>query len=343
MSFRITIVLLAAAITVGVIVLVNPFEKTETKPEDSPWFYQVSMDDMEVIEVRHLDKHVKFVRLEDGSWSFEDPAGIPPMHRRWAGVTLLLSGPQTRRDLTIAAPIIDNPAQYGLDDPKTIVDVSLTADRHLQFRMGDKTTDGAASYSEVVGFPQLYIIAAAWGDVITRLATDQPIPKWFIKRNPDTEIEQLKVYDGDFAFQSNLRLHFQKYDDGRWTVIDYSQDDKERPVDMERWSEILPLLGGPPDVSVAVSRVEDQDYTQWGLEDENNFIEIRFEAFSPQGHDFVDGIMLNVGSKTPDGKWYYGRAEADEFFLPVLLLEAQWTDTLLGLIDDPPVGEESEG
>ena len=106
------------------------FVLVEKKEAKSPWFYQVAEDDIETISVRYLDdKSVSFYKTEQRTWAFADPDGIPPNYNRWGGITLLLSGPGTRRDLTAVQPIIDDPAQYGLDAPDTIVDVGLTAEQ----------------------------------------------------------------------------------------------------------------------------------------------------------------------------------------------------------------------
>ena len=52
-----------------------------------------------------------------------------------------------------------------------------------------------------------------------------------------------------------------------------------------------------------------------------------------------------MGSKTPDGRSYYARPESHEmniFRIPVLTVDADWIDTLLGLYDDVPYGQETQ-
>lgn len=341
MNLRITLFLVVVAIAVGVVVMINPFEEVETREPDEPWFYQVAMEDIISIKVTRNEDKVSFFKNDEGAWEFEDPPGIPPYHDRWAGITLLLSGPQTRRDLTVAAQTIDDPAQYGLDEPNTIVDVGLTQDRSLQFRLGDLTTDGGSYYGQVIGFPQLYLVVEIWGRVVARLATEPPIPKWFVKRPPET-IKELKLWVGDFASQETDLLKYRQ-DDGVWTVQDYREEEPvKRPVDTERWAEILPLLSGAPDIRAAVFRVEDQDYSPWGIVDDSRAIEIRFEGVTQQGTVYIDGVLIRLGDLTPDGANYYGLSETSIILKEVLNIDTEWVDTLFDLLDEPLIAPDED-
>ena len=196
MNLKITLGLVVIASVVGGVVYVNPFADEETRAPRPPWFYQVGIDDINRIEVSFEAESVGFGKTPEGTWAFDDPADIPPLPFRWGGVTLLVSGPQTRRDLTATQTFINDPAEFGLDNPHTIVKVGLTGDRQIEFRLGDTTTDGGHHYGEVVGFDELFIIAAAWGDVLARLVKEPPLPKWYIKRTPE-ELEQVNIYGGD--------------------------------------------------------------------------------------------------------------------------------------------------
>ena len=341
MNLRVTLALVVVAAAVGVVAYINPFSGDDEKPAKSPWFYQISRDDIQSISLTYRGDEVGFVRTGQTTWEFASLPTIPPLHHRWGGITTLLSGPQTRRDLTAASPTIDNPAQYGLDNPETIVNVGLTADRQLEFRLGDKTTDGGHHYAQVLGFPQLFIISAAWGDVIARLVTEPPFPRWYIKRHPD-EIGELNLYLGDPEALDTPLLHFKKRDDV-WSVRDLSTDDDLKPVDADKWKEeVSALLSGPPNVTVAVAAVDDQDYTPWGIVDDSKAIEIRFEGVTEKGVNFIDGVLFIIGDKTPDGGSYYSLSEGPETVKPVILLDAQWTETLLGLADDIPYADGTE-
>ncbi|MCH7652282.1 MAG: hypothetical protein IIB14_01270 [Chloroflexi bacterium] len=342
MNFKVTAGLILVAVVVGVVALINPFKEEEEVKSRSPWFYQVSEEDIETITVTHKGDSVSFTKVGDYTWAFQNPEGIPPDHIRWGGIPLLLSGPGTRRDLTIAQPIIEDPAQYGLDDPDTIVDVGLTAGRQIQFRLGDQTTDGQHVYAQVLGFPDLFIIAGIWGEVISRLAFEPPLPKWAVERTPEN-IAELNVYLGNAAEEGTPFLSFsQDFRSGEWSVRKLDVDKGSRPVDEERWKDIKPLVVGPGNITVAVPIVDDRDYSPWGIVDSSNSIEIRFSGTSDTGTRFTDGFLLRLGHKTEDGKHYYAKSESDFVRQPVLKLDAQWVEAILGLFDDVPYGDKED-
>ena len=255
MNVRVTIALVVVAIAVGAVVYFNPFQPDPEPRDDSPWFFQLAEEDIQSIEVIHrvengeddqAVKTVSFVKTspEHYLWEFVDPQGIPPDRNRWGGITLLLSGPKTRRDLTPQSIIIEDPAEYGLDDPATVVKVGLTLDRDLEFRLGHETTDGYHHYGQVIGFPQLFIIADSWGDVIARLAAEPPIPRWYIEHTPE-DIVEVNVHDGPRFGDDTTTLTFDYDEDDGWTVQLRPTDEEKRPVDTERWAEVQKLLGRP--------------------------------------------------------------------------------------------------
>ena len=341
MSLKITIGLLVLAVAIGIVAYINPFKGEEEKVDKTPWFYQVAQEDIRVIEVTHFDKHVRFVKT-GRAWAFEEPAplaGLPPAWEIFQGTELILSGPRTQRDLTIAAATIDDPAQYGLDDPTTIVDVELTSDRHLVFKLGDETTSGDYYYGEVVGFPQLYLVVKIWGDVVARLANEPPLPAWYVKR----EIEDLvsaSIFRNDLEPEEGEAILEFLHDGDAWLVRDYRTGEsvpESRPVDPERWGPIIPLLRGSPNIKIESIRVEDEDYTRWGIDEErSSAIEVRFPAVTDFGTDYIENMSLLIGDKTPDGTGYYALWESDQFFRPTIIVDAQWVETFFGLFDDPP-------
>ena len=368
MNLKATVAIVVAALIVGIIAWSNVYELAskrfeegsldnyhivqsglgrfvllEKKVEKSPWFYQVAEDDIRTIGVSYLDdKSVSFYKTENRTWAFTDPEGIPPNFTRWGGITLLLSGPGTRRDLTAVQPLIDDPAQYGLDDPDTIVDVGLTANRSVQFRLGDLTTDGRHHYAQVVGFPDLFLIASSWGDVISRLANEPPVPKWYVSRDPNTIVE-LNIYFGNPATEDTHLVSFiQDYRTNEWSVIDYEVDEVGRPIDLEVWEPLIPLVAGPDGMTIAVPVVDDQDYTPWGIGEDSNAVEIRFSGETDRGTRFTDGVLLILGDKNEDGTAYYAKSESTFVRQPIINLPAEWVDTFVGLAENPPYGEESE-
>ena len=341
MSFKVTIALIVVAVISGVVFYFNPFVQDEEKKLPKPWFYQVHVDDMTSIGITFQGDSILFVKTSAGTWAFEGPGDIPPDHKRWGGIDYILGGPQTKRDLTETQKIIKNPAQYGLDSPHTIVDIGLTLDRNLQFRLGDKTTDGYHHYGQISGFPQLFLIADTWGDVVARLVTEPPMPIWYVKRDPET-IDEVGIFPASEDVETDeSELRFKREKDGSWTVKDYLVSTESFPVDQNRWDAILPLLSRPEGTTVAVPRVNDRDYSSWGIGESSAIIEIRFKGKTETGTLFTNGILLLIGNKTPDGNSYYGMSDQEGISQPVLLLPANWVETLLALYDDIPYAESN--
>ncbi len=340
MNWKLTAGLVVVAAIVGVVVYINPFESEEEREPDSPWFYQLSFDDIIEIEVNVGDKTERFFKNDRDAWVFERLDGIPPSHTRWGGIVLLLSGPQTRRDFSAVRPTIDDPAEYGLDDPKMVVDIGLTGDRNLEFRMGDKTTDGDHSYGQVVGFPQLFLIAEIWGRVIARLADEPPYPKWYEYRDPET-IEEVNVYLGVPGNEDSPYLRLQnEHEEGWFARSNWQPQEADRPLDMEEFAQYLPLIGGPRGMTVQEYRVRDRDYGDWGIDTEGHSIEIRFAGKTERGTKYTDGSLYLIGDKTEDGRSYYAAPASDLAASPVVLLEAEWVETLFGLVENVPYADE---
>ena len=339
MNWKFTVALVIVAVAIGAVAYINPFEQEEERAAKSPWFYQVSFDDIIHIKVRSGDNVESFTKIGEGSWVFDRLEGIPPSHLRWGGIVLLLSGPQTRRDFSTVRPVIDDPAQYGLDDPGLIVNLGLTGDRDLEFRLGDKTTDGNHNYGQVIGFPQLFLIADLWGDVLGRLAHEPPVPKWWETRDPETIVE-VNIVQGTPGKMDSPYLRVQQKD-GEWFARHFTHDTANRPLDEEVWtSEYLPLIGGPGNIMVEEYRVRDRDYADWGIDQDGLSIEIRFSGLTERGTKYTDGVLFLIGDKTSDGSAYFAVPPSDQSLVPVVLLDAAWTDKMFGLVEDVPYAEE---
>ena len=342
----------------GAVAKYTPFATQEERTEKSPWFYQVSFEDIISIEVNAEGNTERFIKNDRDAWVLERLDGIPPSHTRWGGIVLLVSGPQTRRDLTsgpsgfqadfsTVRPTFEDPAEFGLDDPTLVVRLGLTADRSLEFRLGDKTTDGNHHYGEVIGFNELFLVADIWGEVLARLANEPPLPKWWVYREPET-ITEVNIYvaASDGAEGPFLRL---QQEDGEWFARNFETDEENRPLNAERLAEFLPLLGGPRDFAVEEYRVRSRDFLDWGMEFkgtnqpyEGSSIEIRFSGETERGTRFIDGVLFAFGNLTEDGTHYYATPVSDLAATPLVKIKAEWADALFELIENVPYAEAEE-
>ena len=90
-----------------------------------------------------------------------------------------------------------------------------------------------------------------------------------------------------------------------------------------------------------MARVSDRDYSPWGIGESSPIIEIRFKGKTETGTVFTNGVLLLIGNKTEDGNSYYGMSDQEGTAQPVLLLPANWVDTLLRLYDDIPYAKNN--
>ena len=300
----------------------NPFGKQQVGVPRAPWFYNVSDRDISRIDMDHLGKRMSYVRKENYVWYFVNPENIPVDKQRFGGMTLLLSGPQGKRELL--SETIENPEQYGLVNPTTMIDITLEGDRLIQFNLGDKTPNGTSHYAQMRGFDDLYLIDASWGDVISRLVKDPPYPLWYLKMDPNKVVGVKIRHNGvDIAF---------KQEEQGW-VFD---DDENSPIDQERWASVLPRLGEADSITFVEVMVEDA--SSYGITENSTQIVIIFKTSSPAGTEYNDDLIYNLGNKAPDGSGYYAQATD---FEPVFILDTLWIETFINLATSPPYDKSS--
>ena len=333
MNIKYTISLLFIAIIAGIVYVIDPFNTEEAKVV-KPWFYQVHVDDMMGISIDHMGDNTSFVRTKSNTWAFNTDQLLPPDRIRWGAVDFLLGGPQTKRDLSETTVIIDNPAQYGLDQPHTTVTIDLTLNRTLQFKLGDKTTDGNHHYGQVTGFPQLFLIADVWGDIIARMVTEPPLPQWYTLLTPD-RIDEINVYGSspDPENQTNYVSYLFDNKSQSWTLTDFRIDTVPIPVNQSKFLEALDVLRRPENVGIEVHRVPDKDYTEWGISENGMLIEIRFDDISEEGRTYKKSNVFLIGDKLDNLQTRYGIPDNADPYQPVLVLPDQWLSTVFGLLE----------
>lgn len=253
MNVRLTILLAVLAVMIGstwaIIEFTNLVSRGESDP-DEPWLYHIEETDITRIEVVHNDNAALYSR-DAGShqWMIEGDPSFPVFHDRWAGTTLLLSGPRVNRGLK---QTIDDPAQYGLDPPESIVRVTDWAGNTFEFHMGIPTPDGQNQYTRLVGDNALYTVPAIWSQVVNRLADDPPFGRLF-DLDPEA-ITVIEVNAGDDA-----AVYFM--DGGRWWVYPGPSPvvpELSGPVSDE-WATWLEVLTAPRIDTIVDQRLQDRD------------------------------------------------------------------------------------
>ncbi len=319
MGIRVTLVLLVFAAIVGVFAWLNPFSKAPEPKKDAPWFYNLTTDDIQTIQLTTQQNSQTFVK-NDNYWYFSDPAGIPVDLNRWGGVPILLSGPQSQRLLYDS---IDDIKKFGLDKPSLVIKVTIKDAQVLTVTLGDETPDKVAHYAQMEGFEQLFLIDNSWGQVLMRIANEPPLPKWYILRNPQ-KISGLELMHKDTS------IEFTKDDQLGWVFKDGSA------IDPNRWKEVIPLLQGPKTMEIVKERVEDP--TPYGITEESRIISLKFKARTENGVEYNDSESFLLGNDSADGKTQ--NVYVDGMGV-VLLLDSQWTHVLAALGENPPVAKGS--
>lgn len=172
MNVRLSILLVVVLALIGGSVIITRELSTKEQPQREDWLYRVNLEDIKSISVTHLDSQMDYT-YDGEQWVIKDGEDTPVYVDKWAGTTLLLSGPRSSRSL---ADTVDDPAKFGLDFPQTTVRLVDKSGVPLQFYLGDATPDGKSWYATLEGSPRLFTVDSTWSDVITKLATEPPYP-----------------------------------------------------------------------------------------------------------------------------------------------------------------------
>ena len=326
MNIRTTFVLAVLLLLVGGYVFLA--EETPEEPEvigiDAPQFYTVSESDINQITIQAAGFSGSFVRSDEGPWLFDEPNGPPVDLGRWGGVTLLLGGPDTQR---LLAETVENPAEYGLDEPSIEIEFTLTGDRKERILLGSTTLNGGFHFAMREGDPQLYLVSSLWGQVLGRLAVDPPYPPWYYKVAPE-RVRFLSVTHGDATIDLTNDLQ------GNWREA----TDARTPVDPTRWATISPILGGPPSFHILEDKLE--DFAKYGLLEPQTVIYTEVEPPAGLEAESRRPIEIEVGDPIPGESAYYAKVVGQPF---LLFIDGPWYEIIRDLALDPPFAPQESG
>ncbi len=171
MSFRVSFILLVLVAIVAGYVAFFELQQAPEAQTQAPWFYNVGFDEIDGIAVEHLGERQAFV-FRNNAWVFEDTGELVDQ-QKWSGVPFLLAGPRSSR---IALEKVDNPAEFGLEPPRTKLTLALEGGREVSVILGNATPDGTSHYGQLVGDETLFLITSSWGNIINQLVTEPPLP-----------------------------------------------------------------------------------------------------------------------------------------------------------------------
>jgi hypothetical protein len=174
MNIRLTVLLVFVLVVFAALALYfRPWAQV-TPNEDEPWLYRIDDDAIVHVEVTHQGKTMVYDKdLGRGKWFIvEGEERSPVFQDKWAGTPLLLSGPRVNR---VLSDTIENPAQYGLEPPESIIQVTEETGLVYEFWLGNKTPDEDYNYTRLVGDPKLFTVPEIWAMVVNRLVNEPPL------------------------------------------------------------------------------------------------------------------------------------------------------------------------
>ena len=335
MGLRVSLILIIALswASVGIVWFIKNPPQAESDP-NPPYFYTLPSADLKRISISTTDNGVSWILNEDSrTWFFEEPDGIPVSQRRWGGITTLLGGPQTQRKLLDE---IDDIAKYGLDDPQLSIRVLLKDQSEVGLDIGKLTPDNRGNYARLVGFPQLVMVDASWGQVLTRLITEPPFPEWYYSMDPNFANEVL-------FFENNEVVRGYSYSDDNdetvgWHLCDLPVEREPckgtKPLDANLMAQILSNIANPRFVGVdteALRLQDESDFEAYGAGLLAPYIFIRLEEEDSRNITIVNRVSISLGNTTADGNEMYVRVNDSD---TVARVESEWGNDLLSLFTE---------
>ena len=327
MNVRLTILLLIVLILFGGTFAGVYLTRDPEPKQDQAWLWRVDDNSLVNITVTFDGDTVEYQKKPGGvRWFIVEEDGERQVYQeKWSGTPLLLSGPKVNRTL---ADEMDDPAQYGLDPPISIVRITERTGRTYEAHMGIITPDGENQYARLVGSPKLFIVPQIWARVVNRLVFQPPYPRLYDTDIPDRELlntdQQDVIYfevmvDGETVIYGADR-------EGNWFIIEEiegSDEEREIPIPADLWNDEDALLEKPYVIDTVTEDLKNPE--EYGLEPVGTSVWLATSI--DQTHEFF------LGDLTPDGKHRYAQTsgQTELFTVP-----AEWAAALEKLGTDPP-------
>lgn len=329
MSLRVSLVLVIAAcwIAIGASIVVKQLGETE-RTEQPPFFFTLSPDDLRHISITSGENSTSWhFREDERRWYFDDEKDVPTALYRWGGITQLLGGPRSQRELKKS---VDNPELYGLDNPLLAITVQLRDDRQLTVEMGNLTPDGGAHYARQTGYDELYTVDYSWGDVMLRLVEEPPYPEWFYTMDPNEATEILLFEGNDVTSGYGL-----DEDLDEWFVCDLPAGDPPckgtMAADLELVTDYLTHFGNPVIDGAELLNVTDPAaYEPYGVGRDAPYVHIRREVEVRELLTEVYRTSMIIGGVTPDGNYRYAVANETQ---DIIRVDREWADKMLTMFE----------
>ena len=331
MNIRLTILLIIVLLLfggtfAGVILTRDPEPRQE-----QAWLWRVDDNSLVNILVTYEGETLEYRKKEGGVRWFivEEDRERQVYQDKWSGTPLLLSGPRVNRTL---ADEMENPAQYGLDPPLTVVRLTERTGRQYEAHLGLETPDGQNQYARLVGSPKLFSVPQIWARVVNRLVFQPPYPRLY-----DTDIEDrelLNVGKQDVIYfevtVDGEQVIYGADAEDNWFIIEVDEstgEDREIAIPADVWTGADALLENPEVIETVSENLKDPE--NYGLDPATTSVWLATVA--DQTHEFY------IGDPTPDGNHRYAitSGQAELFTVP-----ADWAAAIEELATQPLVSTD---
>lgn len=143
-----------------------------TEPPYVRLYYVGADNTVAAIGVEHNGQYLEYRSQFGGlDWVVAGDTEMPVSGERWPDILQSMTTPPISR---ILSDKIDDPADYGLEQPNTTVEVVTRQESPYIFYLGSPTEDGQDRYAEVKGRKELYTVSESWAQMVFGLVTEPP-------------------------------------------------------------------------------------------------------------------------------------------------------------------------
>ena len=332
MNLRLLLVLLIlvslSSIVVTFIVTDQSIDRVSGGP---PFFYTIPETDIVRLDIDSPTGVMAFeLDQKNNYWIFAGDETMPVDRQRWNGVTTLLGGPRSQRELESS---FGDPSLYGLETPDTSVTIGLKDGSFVRLFLGDETPDRSGNYARIEGFPQLVLVSSAWGEVLDGLIADPPIPQWRYDLNVADVTEVVFLIENEVVGALALNI-----DTDIWHVCNLPLQgdavcDGDQDIETSVVLDQLNVIADPQFIGVKeVGDTTDDVQAEYGINAESPYATVRFEMEIQQGLRQANQVSITLGDLTEDGKGMYALANEQP---DVVVIDAAWGQTIRDFFDLP--------
>ncbi|MDA0232306.1 MAG: DUF4340 domain-containing protein [Chloroflexi bacterium] len=339
MNLRVSLILLIIGswVAVGATWIIDSDFGSEEREDQPPFFYNIPVEDIVHITLETQGTEIGFHYRENiRRWYFDDTdeyVEVPADLFRFGGITTLLGGPRTARFLNTE---IQDPAQYGLDNPSSRYTIGLRNGEERVLLIGDLTVNGESTYAQMEGLPNLVLVDTSWSQVLNRLVNEPPVPDWVYSLNPD-QVREVLLFENNEV----VRAYGIDRDSGGFRLCDLpvQQDPCTGTVeaDTDAFRAAMELIAERRiNGAVALALDDDSQFVQYGTGRDSPYMTIRVEQASVTQPNVtnVTRVSMTIGDVTPDGEYRYAVANETS---DVILFEREWADQILELFHGDPL------